>query len=53
MIEDENTDFFLISFQCILMFYSDAEYRETMKQLLLQIVMYNFNVFEVSSGCRN
>lgn len=31
------------------MFYSDVEYKETMKQLLLQIVLYNFNVFEVSS----
>lgn len=29
------------------MFYSDADYKETMKQLLLQIVLYNFNVFEV------
>ncbi|KAG5682378.1 hypothetical protein PVAND_011734 [Polypedilum vanderplanki] len=31
---------------CILMFYGDELYKESMKQLLLQIVVYNFRVFE-------
>lgn len=36
-------------FQCILMFYGDEQFREPMKQLLFQIIAYNFSVFEVSS----
>lgn len=28
------------------MFYNDEGYKEPMKQLLLQIIAYNFNVFE-------
>lgn len=31
------------------MFYGDDAYKEPMKQLLLQIIVYNFNVFEVSA----
>lgn len=31
---------------CILMFYGDENYKEAMKQLLLQIVVYNFQTFE-------
>jgi hypothetical protein len=33
---------------CILMFYGDDNYKEAMRQLLFQIVIYNFRVFEVS-----
>lgn len=29
------------------MFYGDEEYKESMKQLLLQIIIYDFRVFEV------
>ena len=28
------------------MFFNDEGYKEPMKQLLLQIIVYNFNVFE-------
>lgn len=30
------------------MFYGDETYKEPMKQLLFQIIVYDFNVFEVS-----
>lgn len=30
------------------MFYGDEAYKVPMKQLLFQIIVYNFNVFEVS-----
>lgn len=30
------------------MFYGDEIYKEPMKQLLFQIIIYNFNVFEVT-----
>lgn len=30
------------------MFFGDADYKESMKQLLFQIIVYNFNVYEVS-----
>lgn len=40
-------------FQCILMFYGDDAYKEPMKQLLFQIIVYNFNVFEVSKSIHN
>lgn len=30
------------------MFYGDEAYKEPMKQLLFQIIVYNFNVFEVN-----
>ncbi|CRL02034.1 CLUMA_CG015289, isoform A [Clunio marinus] len=35
-----------IAGSCILMFFGDEVYKEPMKQLLLQIIIYNFNVFE-------
>lgn len=30
------------------MFYGDEAYKESMKQMLFQIIVYDFNVFEVS-----
>lgn len=32
------------------MFFGDDAYKEPMKQLLFQIIVYNFNVFEVRSA---
>jgi hypothetical protein len=35
------------------MFYGDEIYKEPMKQLLFQIIIYNFNVFEVRKVSNN